>query len=68
MLQATGYPAEIADFYSTISARYGGVFSVAKIMRLGYSLLPPTLLLTPRFEYPLPVHTATKSCTETNPI
>ena len=29
MLQATGYPAEIADFYSTISAGYWGGFLFA---------------------------------------
>ena len=34
MLQATGYPAEIADFYSAISAGYWGVFLVAKIVQL----------------------------------
>ena len=34
MLQATGYPAEIADFYSAISAGYWGVFLVAKTVRL----------------------------------
>ena len=34
MLQATGYPAEIADFYSTISAGYWGVFLVAKTVQL----------------------------------
>ena len=34
MLQATGYPAEIADFYSAISAGYWGVFLVAKTVQL----------------------------------
>ena len=34
MLQATGYPAEIADFYSAISAGYCGVFLVAKTVQL----------------------------------
>ena len=34
MLQATGYPAEIADFYSAISAGYWGGFLVAKIVQL----------------------------------
>ena len=34
MLQATGYPAEIADFYSTISTGYWGVFLVAKTVQL----------------------------------
>ena len=34
MLQATGYPAEIADFYSAISAGYWGFFLVPKIVRL----------------------------------
>ena len=34
MLQATGYPAEIADFYSAIVAGYRRVFLVAKIVRL----------------------------------
>ena len=34
MLQATGYPAEIADFYSAIAAGYWGVFVVAKVVRL----------------------------------
>ena len=34
MLQATGYPAEIADFYSAISAGCWAVFLVAKIVRL----------------------------------
>ena len=34
MLQASEYPAEIADFYSAISAGYWGVFLVAKIVRL----------------------------------
>ena len=32
MLEATEYPAEIADFYSAISAGYYGVFLVAKIV------------------------------------
>ena len=34
MFQVTGYPAEIADFNSAISAGYWGVFLVAKIVRL----------------------------------
>ena len=34
MLQAAGYPAEIADFYSAISAGYWGVFLVAKTVQL----------------------------------
>ena len=34
MLQTTGYPAEIADFYSAISAGYWGVFLVAKTVQL----------------------------------
>ena len=34
ILQATGYPAEMADFYSAISAGYWGVFLVAKIVLL----------------------------------
>ena len=34
MLQATGYPAEIAYFYSAILAGYWGGFLVAKIVRL----------------------------------
>ena len=34
MLQATEYPAEIADFYSAISAGYSGVFLVAKTVQL----------------------------------
>ena len=43
MLQATGYPAEIADFYSAISAGYWGVFLVAKTVQL-------VMCLKPRFE------------------
>ena len=34
MLQATGYPAAIADFYSAISAGYWGFFLVAKTVQL----------------------------------
>ena len=39
MLQATGYPAEIADFYSAISAGYWGFFLVAKTVQLVMSPL-----------------------------
>ena len=43
MLQATGYPGEIPDFYSAISAGYLGVFLVAKTVQLVMSLYFPSL-------------------------
>ena len=45
MLQATGYPAEIADFYSAISAGYWEVFLVAKTVQLVMAALSATYIL-----------------------
>ena len=47
MLQATGYPAEIADFYSAISAGYWGFFLVAKTVQLVMGVIKLKTVISP---------------------